>query len=121
MATRVPHRVGVYLAIVQFFFTLTWTVYVIYLPKLAAQAGIPKEAVVWILLADQVVFVAVDYFMGVAADRTARVFGRLSTIVLAVTLASCVAFLLLPFAAPQGAAPLFLVLTFAWAISSSAL
>src|SRR5687768_1238783 len=115
MATRVPNRVGIYLAVVQFFFTLTWTVYVIYLPKLAAQAGISKDAVVYILLADQIIFVAVDYAMGVAADRTSKVFGRLSTIVLGVTLASCLAFLLLPFIAPQGAAGLFLLLTVAWA------
>jgi hypothetical protein len=39
MATRVPHRIGLYLAAVQFFFTLTWTVYVIYLPRLAALMG----------------------------------------------------------------------------------
>src|SRR4051794_21088901 len=110
MATRVPHRIGLYLAFVQFFFTLTWTVYVIYLPKLAAQAGIPKEHVVWILMADQIVFIVVDYAMGVAADRMSKVVGRLSTIVLAVTIASCLAFLLLPFAAPQGMAWLFLLL-----------
>src|SRR4051812_9900519 len=121
MATRVPHRIGVYLAFVQFFFTLTWTVYVIYLPKLAVQAGISKDAVVYILLADQVIFVAMDYAMGVAADRMAKVLGKLSTIVLAVTIASCVAFLLLPFAAPAAGAWLFLPLTIAWTITSSAL
>lgn len=121
MATRVPHRIGLYLAFVQFFFTLTWTIYVIYLPQLAAQAGIPKEAVVWILMADQIIFMVVDYAMGVAADRMARVFGRLSYVVLSVTIGSCLAFLLLPFAAPAGAAWLFLLLTAAWTVTSSAL
>jgi hypothetical protein len=121
MTIRVPSRIGVYLAIVQFFFTLTWTVYVIYLPQLAAQAGIAKSAVVYILLADQVIFVAMDYAMGVAADRMSKVLGRLSRIVLGVTLGSCAVFLLLPFAAPQGAAWLFLLLTIAWTASSSAL
>ena len=121
METRVPHRIGLYLAFVQFFFTLTWTVYVIYLPKLAVQAGIPKEAVVWILMADQIIFVAVDYAMGVAADRMSKVLGRLSYIVLGVTLASCLAFLLLPFVAPAGAGWLFLLVTAAWTVSSSAL
>ncbi|HEX2828897.1 MAG TPA: MFS transporter [Burkholderiales bacterium] len=121
MATRVPHRIGLYLAFVQFFFTLTWTVYVIYLPKLAAQAGIPREAVVWILMADQIIFVAVDYAMGVAADRMAKVLGKLSYVVLAVTLGSCLAFLLLPFVAPAGGAWLFLLFTAAWTVSSSAL
>jgi hypothetical protein len=50
MAT-VPHRIGVYLGIAQFFFTLTWTVYVIFLPQLAAQVGIARELVIFILMA----------------------------------------------------------------------
>jgi MFS family permease len=116
-----PHRIGIYLAVVQFVFTLTWTVYVIFLPKLAAQAGIPKQAVVYILLLDQLIFVIADYAMGLMADRVSRALGRLGYVILGVTLASCLAFLLLPFAAPEGAAWLFLSLTVLWAISSSAL
>jgi len=121
MDSKPPHRVGIYLALVQFLFTLTWTVYVIYLPQLAAQAGIPKRAVVYILLLDQLIFVLADYAVGVAADRVSRILGKLGHLVLGVTLASCLAFLLLPFAAPQGAAWLFLLLTIVWAVSSSAL
>lgn len=117
----VPHRIGLYLALVQFLFTLTWTVYVIFLPKLAAQAGIPKQWVIYILLLDQLVFVCMDFAMGLAADRVSRVLGRLGLVILGVTLVSCAAFVLLPFAAPQGAAWLFLALTMLWAISSSAL
>ncbi len=116
-----PHRIGLYLALVQFLFTLTWTVYVIFLPKLAAQAGIPKHYVVYILLLDQLIFVIADYAMGLMADRASRVLGRLGHVILGVTLASCLAFLLLPFAAPQGAAWLFLTVTVLWTISSSAL
>ncbi|MDB5901387.1 MAG: transporter [Betaproteobacteria bacterium] len=121
MTARVPHRIGLYLAVVQFFFTLTWTVYVIYLPRLAAEAGIPKSAVVYILLLDQLVFVAMDYTMGLMADRVSRVLGKLGYVVLGVTIASCAAFLLLPFVAPHGAAWLFLLLTVLWTVSSSAL
>ena len=77
MDRATPHRIGVYLAVVQFLFTLTWTVYVIFLPKLAAQAGIPKQWVVYILLADQLVFVVMDFAMGIAADRVSRVLGKL--------------------------------------------
>jgi len=40
MAT-VPHGIGVYLGVVQFFFTLTWTVYVMFLPQLAARSAVP--------------------------------------------------------------------------------
>lgn len=121
MAPGIPHRIGIYLALVQFLFTLTWTIYVIFLPRLAAQAGIPKNAVVFILLLDQLIFVVMDFAMGVAADRVSRVLGKLGYLILGVTLASCLAFLLLPYAAPQGAAWFFLLLTALWAVSSSAL
>lgn len=118
---RTPHRVALYFAVVQLFFTLTWTVYVIFLPKLAAQAGIPKQAVVYILLLDQLIFVAMDFAMGVMADRISRVLGKLGLIVLWITLGSCAAFLLLPFVAPSGAAWLFIAVTALWTASSSAL
>lgn len=115
------HRTGIYFALLQLFFTLGWTVYVIFLPRLAAQAGIPKHWVVWILLADQVVFLAVDWAMGVYADRAARVVGRLGPRLALVTLVSALAFLALPFAAPLASPALLLALTFVWAATSSAL
>ena len=121
MTAPVPHRVGLYLAVVQFFFTITWTVYVIFLPRLAAEAGIPKQAVIFILMLDQLIFACMDLAMGVMADRVSRVVGRLGYIVLGVTLFSCLAFLLLPLAAPRGAAWLFIALTVLWSASSSVL
>jgi hypothetical protein len=96
-------------------------VYVIFLPKLAAQVGLPKNAVPLILLLDQLIFVVADFALGAMADRASRVLGKLGYIVLGVTLASCLAFVLLPYAAPKGAPWLFLMLTILWAISSSAL
>src|SRR6185295_11097800 len=105
----------------QLLFTLTWTTYVIFLPRLAAQVGIPKQWVVYILLADQLIFVIMDFTMGVAADRVSRVLGKLGYMVLGVTLVSCLMFLLLPFVAPQGAPWLFLLVTVLWVMSSSAL
>ncbi len=121
MTALVPHRVGLYLAVVQFFFTITWTVYVIFLPRLAAEAGIPKQTVIFILMMDQLIFACMDLAMGVMADRVSRVVGRLGYIVLGVTLLSCLAFLLLPLAAPRGAAWLFIALTVLWSASSSVL
>lgn len=121
MASAATHRVGIYLAFVQFAFTLTWTVYVIFLPQLAAQAGLPKQAVVYILLLDQLIFVIADYAMGLMADRVSRVLGRLGYAILGITLVSCLAFVLMPYAAPEGAAPLLLALIVLWAVSSSAL
>ena len=115
------NRVGVYLALLQLFFTLTWTVYVIFLPALAAQVGIRPQAVIVILMLDQVIFAFMDWLMGRLADRWARVIGRLSRIVAVTTAVSCVAFLLLPFVAPTGSEALFLALTVVWSASSSAL
>jgi hypothetical protein len=58
--------------------------------------------------------------MGVMADRVTRTLGRIGYIVLAVTIASCVAFVLLPIVAPTGQA-ILITLTALWAASSSAL
>jgi len=113
--------VGLYLGVVQFFFALCWTVYVIFLPQLAAQAGIPPSAVIWVLMLDQLVFLVTDYAFGVASDRAARVVGRLGRGVVAVTLLSCAAFLALPMVAPSGSPALFLVLVVLWSATSSAL
>ena len=40
------NRTGLYLAFLQLVFTLGWTTYVIYLPRLAAQVGIAPSAVI---------------------------------------------------------------------------
>ncbi len=50
------NKVGLTLAVIQLFFTLTWTVYVIFLPQLAAQVGLPKDMVLVILMMDQLIF-----------------------------------------------------------------
>lgn len=120
-AAHVPRRVGLFIAVVQFFFALTWTVYVIYLPQLAAQVGIPKSAVIWLLMLDQLVFLVADYACGVASDKAADANGRLGPAVLGATLVSCGAFLALPFMAPTGSTAAFIALTVVWTISSSAL
>ena len=119
--SRVMPGIGVYLGVVQFFFAATWIVYVLYLPQLAAQAGIGQAAVAWILMAVQLVFVFADYACGVAADRVARAVGRVGLAVLAATLVSCAAFLALPFVAPGGSPVIFIALTMIWAVTSSAL
>ncbi len=118
---RVPRRVGLYLAVVQFFFAVSWVVYAAYLPQLAAQVGLPKSAVIWVLMLDQLIFLVADFATGLMADRAGRVVGRLGQAVLAATLVSCAAFVLLPIVAPRGSPVLFLALTMVWAIGSSAL
>src|SRR4051794_22763739 len=54
------NRTGVYLAALQLVFTLGWTTYVIYLPKLAASVGIAPSAVILILMLDQAIFTISD-------------------------------------------------------------
>lgn len=124
-ATRfsVPAGVALYMALVQFLFVTTWTVYVIFLPRLLEQAGLPLSLVPVLLMVDQLVFMAMDIYVGVAADRAQRTLGRVGPLILLLTTISCVAFLLLPFVAGAGtAAPtLLLAATLVWAVTSSAL
>src|SRR3954447_21922883 len=117
------NRTGVYLAVLQLVFTLGWTVYAIYLPKLAAQVGIAPSAVILILMMDQAIFTITDTAMGIAADKISHVLGRLGVFVAALTALSCAAFVALPFVATAGpgAQAVFLTLIVIWAISSSAL
>ncbi|KIZ36418.1 MULTISPECIES: hypothetical protein [Rhodopseudomonas] len=114
-------RFGVYLAVLQLVFTLGWTIYVIYLPKLAAQVGIAPSSVILILMLDQAIFTVTDTAMGIAADKLAPFVGRLGIFVGAVTALSCAAFVALPFIAGAAAQPLFIATLVVWAISSSAL
>jgi hypothetical protein len=117
------NRTGIYLAVLQLVFTLGWTVYAIYLPKLAAQVGIAPSTVILILMLDQAIFTITDTAMGVAADRLSRVLGRLGVFVASLSALSCAAFIALPFVAGAGPAArtLFLGLIVVWAITSSAL
>ena len=99
-------RFGWYLAVLQLFFTLCWTVYVIYLPKLASAAGIAPAAVILLLMLDQAIFTVSDFATGLAADKMTKVLGRLGFWVAIATAVSCAAFLALPFIAGAGAAVL---------------
>ena len=116
-------KVGVYLALLQLFFTLGWTIYVVYLPQLAAKVGLPATAVIVILLIDQAVFTITDTLMGIASDRMTAIAGRLSRVVIWMTVVSCAAFLALPFVADLGpdAQVALLTLTAIWVVTSSAL
>ena len=116
-----PHAIGLYLAGVQFFFALGWIVYVIYLPRLAQQAGIEARWVPWLLLADQLVFIATDLAVGLASDRAARVLGRIGHWVLGASLLSALSFMALPWLAPQGSPLLFAAITLVWVLTTSAL
>jgi len=120
-AARVPSRIGLYLAVLQFFFALSWVVYVIYLPQLAESAGLPRSVVPWLLMADQLIFIVCDAAVGIASDRAAAVLGRIGRWVAGATLLSMAAFVALPFLAPAAGPWGLCALTVLWAVSSSAL
>ncbi|MEY9359549.1 MFS family permease [Bradyrhizobium yuanmingense] len=121
--TGTANRTGLYLAGLQLVFTLGWTTYVVYLPKLAAEVGIAPSAVILILMLDQAIFTIADTAMGIAADKLAPHVGRLGLFVALVTAISCGAFVALPFVAGAGAAAQgwFIALIVIWSITSSAL
>ena len=96
-----------------------WTVYVLYLPQLAAQAGIPKQWVPWILMADQLVFALTDVLTGFWLDRVRAGLARIGGWMLGVTAISCAAFVVLPFAGAS--AGVLLAAIALWAVTSAAL
>ena len=122
-ADATTNRTGWYLAVLQLVFTLGWTTYVIYLPKLAAQVGIAPSAVIFILMLDQAIFTITDTAMGIAADKVAPFVGRLGTFVGIATAISCAAFIALPYVAGTGpgAQVWFIVLIVIWVVTASAL
>src|SRR4029077_2227884 len=83
--SAVSHRFGWYLAVLQLFFTLCWTVYAIYLPQLAAKTGFAPGAVILMLMLDQAIFTICDFATGIAADKVTRVIGRLGLYVAVAT------------------------------------
>jgi len=119
---KIPQGAGLYLAVLELVFALGWTVYVIYLPRLAAAAGIAAGAVIYILMLDQAIFTVTDFAMGVAADKVSRLIGRLGHWVAALTALSGAAFVGLPFVAGTQLGPAaLLALIVIWAATSSAL
>jgi hypothetical protein len=119
---KIPQGAGLYLAVLELIFALGWTVYAIYLPRLAASVGIAAGAVIYILMLDQAIFTITDFAMGVAADKVSRLVGRLGHWVAAITALSCAAFVALPFIAGARLGPTaLLVLIVIWAVTSSAL
>jgi len=109
---------AVIVGVVQFLFTTTWTAYVVYLPALAKEAGIAAW-VPWLLVADQLIFAAMDVVTGYWVDRVRAAIGRLGGWIVAGTAVSCLGFVMLPYA---GASPALLIIAIAvWAITSSAL
>lgn len=114
-----PLALAAWIGVTQLLFVTTWTLYVVYLPQLAAQAGIPKHWVPWILVADQLIFALTDVLTGFWLDRVRAGLARIGPWMLGVTAVSCIAFIALPFA---GASEVVLLASIGvWAVTSAAL
>lgn len=113
------NALAIYVAVVQFLFGTTWTLYVIYLPQLAEGAGIGREWVPWILVADQLVFAAMDVVTGFWVDRVRAALGRLGGWILSGCVLSGIAFVTLPYT--DASASVLLIAIAVWAVTSSAL
>ena len=117
----VRRRAALWVLVVQCLLALSWTLYVLFLPGLLAKAGIEKRWLIYVLIADQLIFAACDWAAGVYADRIAVVWKRLGRIITATTMLSSAALLAMPWIAESGSAPLLLGTIFLWAGTSSAL
>ena len=95
-ASETESAAALALAGVQFFFTLGWTVYVIFLPDLLKSAGLAVAWLPLLLMADQLIFAVMDIAFGAVADRMADGYRKLARLLLWLTTISAVAFLSLP-------------------------
>jgi len=109
---------GMALGSVQFFFTLGWTMYVIYLPELLKSAGLAATWVPVLLMADQLVFAVMDIAFGMVADRMTEGYRKLARLLLLLTTVSAVAFLTLPMM-PGISSSMFIVVLAIWVVSAS--
>jgi hypothetical protein len=120
-ASPPPFALGLTVAAAQLALALSWTVYVVFLPSLAQQAGLPPSTVILLLMLDQLAFVLADYACGVASDRVLALQARLGPWLVGITLVSAAAFVVLPVLAPQGSPALFVAVTLLWTLTSSVL
>jgi hypothetical protein len=107
------------LAGVEFFFSLGWVVYVIFLPELLARGGVDKGHLPWLLAADQLLFALADWSIGVAVDRARAALRRIGAMLVLVSAVAAVTMLLLPWLAATPA--VFLLATAVWVAASAAL
>jgi MFS family permease len=114
---------GIYLAVLQFVFTLLWSVYTNYLPELVAQVGLVGSTSALLLMMDQLIFTVTDTATGVAADKVGEAFGRLGIMVGVLAAISCAAFLAMPYIVGTGpdAQLLLIIAIVIWSATSSSL
>lgn len=110
------------LAIAQFFMSLSWVAYAIFLPALAARVGLEKSAVIWLLLVNQIVFMVADLLAGMFSDRAAAMTQRWGSVLGLLTGVSALALLAIPaLVGASGAVPALVVPALVWVACSAAL
>ena len=114
-------RTALWVLAVQCLLALSWTMYVLFLPGLLDQAHIDRRWFSAILIADQLIFAACDWFAGVYADRVARAWRRLGRVMTVVALLSSAVLLAMPWVALTGNGVALLATIFVWIATSSAL
>ncbi|MCP5265940.1 MAG: hypothetical protein H6934_07495 [Burkholderiaceae bacterium] len=108
-------------AAIQFLLGITWVAYVYYLPGLLEQVGIEQTWLIAFLLVDQAVFGLADWTVGWLGERTERYWARLGRWIVAGSVLSSAAMLLLPWVARLGSPALLVATTFVWITASSAM
>ena len=109
-------------ALAQFVMSLSWVAYAIFLPGLAAQVGLAKSAVVWLLLVDQFVFMIADVLAGSFSDRMDGALKRWGSVLGLLTGVSAVALLAIPLLVDASRAAAALVVpALIWVACSAAL
>jgi len=98
---------------------LTWTLYALFLPQMAQRCGIPAGLVIWILVADQLIFMTADWLAGVYADRLAAATRRVGPVINVAGAVAALLLALMPWVAELGVPWLWLGLVAVWAASSS--
>ncbi len=109
------------LALVQLFFTLSWTVYVIYLPGLFKRAGIDANILPWVLIADQLIFAAMDFGIGIYLDRAKQLLEKFGNWLMAAVVLACLLFISLPFMADHAPKGVLILGVLLWVVCSSVL
>jgi hypothetical protein len=114
-------RLSLGVAALQGLLVLSWTLYSLFLPALAARAGLPRGLVVWLLMLDQLTFALGDWAAGLYADRLAGALRRLGPPILVASIASAALLCILPAVATLGSPQPLVAAALAWAFTSSML
>ncbi len=108
-------------ALVQFVLGVGWISYVFFLPGMLDLAGIDRGWLIWLLLADQLLFGLADWTVGLVGDRIDRLWSRIGWWIGAGAIVSSAAMLAMPWAASLGSPGALVAVTVVWITASSAL